>query len=231
MKNIWVVYKGSSHRFDVTPEMTIGMLKEKIETLWGIPVGNQKLFSSFLKNTRDETLLSSLTIPTKAKIILMGSTDKEIDAVRSKVCTSGAFMEELPQEVRWETESKHMKILKGGPPEGAQLPKAIVAENCSLSIAPLPEDKIITHLRNFLGNKMRMAIKYDHIAFHSDTGTTEIPFDEITDITSQSITEYPGYSIVCFETTGHSASKHLYVYFVPDAYLSAIKMLNIKMEI
>lgn len=221
MSAITITFKGDNLKYSISETSTVGQLKDEIQKNFAVPASNQKLLHPSLKNAKDEQLLSNLKIKTGARVLLMGSTVEDIEKISSINAedTKGKFEDEERKETswEWETEEKHMKIIKKGLIDGAKLPVE----------TDLPANKTITHLRNLFGGKMRMVLKYDHIAFHTDTGTTHLPYDEILDIAAQSMTDYVGYSIVRFKTKGESAPKELFVYFVPTCYTPFILMCNV----
>jgi len=211
-----VTFKGSAQHFALDEAETIGSLKLRLEELWNIPVANQKLMSPALKGP-DDKLLSSCKLKNGSKIILVGSTKEEVEKIQQTVSAKELFQEDLP-ESKWETEEKHKRIIKSGIPPGAETP----LENDT----PFPSNSTITHLRNSFGQPLRMTFKFDHIAFHTNGGTTHLPFTELQDIQFQELSDHPGYFIVLFRTVGESVSKNCFVYFVPKQYTKAISVYS-----
>lgn len=217
-----VSWKGSLHPIIVTEGTTLRNLKEQIETILHVPIANQKLLSPLLKKSAKdddlliEFLLSKENIKTN-KITLIGSTREEVESVQNKTTEKDPVIDWDPPQEPWEQESKHQRIVRLGPLEGSMQGKVDVFDE------PLPENRTIGYLRNFMGAKTRMVFKYDHLVFHTDSGSIELPFDDILDVQSQQITDHPGYSIVLFKTNGSHVSKMYHLYFVPNQFLNVIK--------
>lgn len=217
--HINISYKGEITTYHMCPDDCIDKLKSIIEAKWDIPHENQKLIGIPKKLLDENATIAACKFKKGHKIILVGSTRKEIEKVLTPAITT--TLETPPEIEKWESQEKHKKIIQKGLFESGTIGIMDSSES-------LPEDKTITHVRNLFGNKTRMTFKYDHIAFNTDTGTSTLPYDDILEISSQPLSEYPGYSIVYFRTKGNFLSKDLYVYFVPDQYVGAIKMYDIK---
>lgn len=216
---IYVSYKGEVHPFQVEPHDRVSVLTAAIEKQWDIAPENQRLIfkSAFKGNvTQFDKTLEECGFQDGNRVMLMGT--KKEDIVKVQESKPSSLPDDPVMEERWEEEEKHARIISMGLFANAPFGNKGNWE--------LPEDKQLTHLRNQFGNKCRMIFKYDHIKFFTNAGDTELPYDEIKDISCQDISKFPGYSIVRFETIGNSCSKLFHIYFVPTQYTAAIATYN-----
>lgn len=235
-----ISYKGKTSKLPVDDACTLGQFHDILHDIYKISPEHQKLMTKGVTSSSlsDKSALVKNIFQEKNRIILMGSTDSDIERIRSKQPDQTVFLED-DQSIQecWENEEKHAKIIKMGLPTGAKLPVCEGASEGTIegegngetqtTIASLPADKTITHLRNIFGNKLRMTLHSNFIAFKTDFGSQDLPHEDIIDIQSQSISSLDGYSIVRIKTKGNYVSKNYFVYFVPNGYVPIIKMTNI----
>ncbi|SRR5260221_3962008 len=78
-----VVFKGQAHSIDLPLSTSISELSEYLEKLTGVPQPNQKLIWKGKKNSAtSDTTLQEAGITDGIKIILLGTSVQELDALK-----------------------------------------------------------------------------------------------------------------------------------------------------
>lgn len=218
-----VSYKGVAKKFKFEETDSINKLQTEILNLWSILPQNQKWIGKGIKKNKDtDKSLNECGIRHGSRFMLMGSTEKDLQSVREPVIFRKPMAEveaEKDQDL-WETFPQCAKIISRGPIGDVPTERKRVA---------LPIDNTIKSLRDQSGNKLRMTLNPDHIKMSTDTGSWTIHYNIIRDYEIQEITQFPGYSTLRLELNSVLHSQYYYIYFVPDNYIDALKLvLSIK---
>lgn len=216
-----ISFKGSVDDVVLSVNNPLYILFEKIEQIYNIPITNQKLLHKKIKLTEKDKdiLVKDSGLKSKDKIMLIGSTLFEIEK-QTKAFVDQPLRVDTVVEEKWEDEEMHAKMINRGQIAGTQTELDKIQK-------PLPADKTVTNLIDKFGQKLRIRFDYSSIRMSTNTGSFDIPYEELIRIESQKITKYPGYSILKITTTGKSYSKKFYVYFCPTQYLNAIELYSI----
>lgn len=200
---------------------TIGDLKAEIADLHGIPKEMQKLmFKGLLKE--DDRTLGELNIKNGAKVMLVGSSPKDLLSVANHTGSGGGNTlqwDEKVKEIPISLQNKHRKVLEKGAPEGA-LPGMRGKQ------IPLGEhEQCIPGLLNALGNKIRLTFKPDiqQLWIGSAQATQKVSYSMISKIESYPIDGKEEYSIMSLQI-GPSSSTRYWLYYVPSQLVAAIKL-------
>lgn len=202
-------------------DSTVGDLKGEIATLHGIPREMQKLmFKGLLKN--DEITLKELKLKNGAKIMLVGSSPKDLLSVVAQPGGATSDTQKWDDPVKEQPLShqmKHKKVLDKGVPEGGLV--GIKGKQVPLDDA----EQCIPGLLNALGNKVRLTFKPDlqQLWIGSAQATQKVSYHMISKIESYPIDGKEEYSILSLQI-GPSSSTRYWFYYVPSQLVASIKL-------
>jgi hypothetical protein len=211
-------YRGKVLPLQVVESETITNVKLRLEEIFDLPAENMKLL---YRGMLSEGTVADYNIAPNSKIIILGSKKEEIDLVLSLKKSDITFSEDLEIKDRLQDAPRHAKILAAGVPDGA-------IEGNSLLVLPLPSSLELTHLRNSFGNKCRIAFTSGYMRINTNAGTQSLPLKEVLNSTFEKILQDEkdtGYSIMHLETTGETCSKNIFIYYIPNQFVDAIRII------
>lgn len=202
-------------------ESTVGQLKTEIATLHGIPKEMQKLmFKGLLKD--DDRTLGELKLKNGAKVMLVGSSPKDLLSVAAQPGTAASVTPKWDDPVKEQPlshQAKHKKVLDKGVPDGGLA--GIKGKQVPLADA----EQCIPGLLNALGNRVRLTFKPDlqQLWIGSAQATQKVSYSMISKIESYPIDGHEEYSILSLQI-GPSSSTRYWLYYVPSQLVAAIKL-------
>eukprot|EP00055_Hartaetosiga_balthica_P018500 m.134591 g.134591 ORF g.134591 m.134591 type:complete len:253 (+) comp9648_c0_seq1:62-820(+) len=217
------VYSRETKIVQISPEQTIGEVKEVIAKATGCSSKQMKLmFKGLLaapnKPELDAILVKATGLKKKAKILVVGAKEEDLEMVSNadKISSTVAFMAEssaMTATKKWCDEKEHKKIIEKGPPEDVMLGYRPGQE-------ALPEGSFTGVL--IQGKKGRLQIKPEELAVvvHYNDRSQHIPFSSISNVKSEEIPGYEQYHIVGLKV---SQNRYVFIYWVPAQYISALK--------
>lgn len=197
---------------------TVENLKKHIETLTGLPVSTQKLmYKGLVKD--DQKTLSELHVTNHAKMMVIGSTVKDIMTVTLPP-SAGALKEDSSSAVStkepWSKQKMHKKILDKGKPDDA------VPGDKSTKL-PLPRHPI-SGMYNKAAGKVRLTFKLevDQLWIGTKERTEKVSMGSIKNVLSEPIEDHEDYHVMAIQLGPTEASRY-WLYWVPAQYTDAIK--------
>jgi len=209
----------NKQKHDVTFSLndTVLSLKQHIQTLTGLPPSMQKVMYKGL--ARDESSLREVGVTDGAKLMVVGSTLKDVYSVSTPNYIQ-VTEERLPLiDIEFEPLSRqkmHRKVLDKGLPD--DLLPGFIHEKSYLPSFPL------SGLLNKSGEKVRITFKMelDQMWISSKGRTDKVRMGSIQNMISEPIEGSEAYSVVAFQLGPSQASRY-WLYWVPSQYVEAIK--------
>ena len=213
-----VVWNKKNYDVTFNANVSVGNLKKHIESLTGIPVTMQKLmFKGLVKD--DTKTLSDLKVTNHAKMMVIGSTVKDIMTVN--IPPSDKTLKEESKAAAstkepWSRQKMHKKILDKGKPEDAMPGEKSKKE-------PLPRQPISGMLNKAAG-KVRLTFKLelDQLWIGTKERTEKVSMGSIKNVLSEPIEGHEDYHVLAIQLGPTEASRY-WVYWVPAQYVDAIK--------
>ncbi|CAB3980708.1 Ubiquitin domain-containing UBFD1 [Paramuricea clavata] len=213
-----VVWNKKNYDVTFNANDTVENLKKHIETLTGLPVSTQKLmFKGLVKD--DTKTLSDLKVTNHSKMMVIGSTVKDIMAVNIPP-SAKALKEETTATAStkepWSKQKMHKKILDKGKPDDAMPGDKTKKE-------PLPRQPISGMLNKAAG-KVRLTFKLelDQLWIGTKERTEKVSMGSIKNVLSEPIEDNDDYHVLAIQLGPTEASRY-WVYWVPAQYVDAIK--------
>lgn len=213
-----VVWNKKNYEVKFDANDTFENLKKHIESLTGLPVSTQKLmYKGLVKD--DQKTLKELNVTNHAKMMVIGSTVKDIMAVTLPPSAKTLKEESSSSDSTKEPLSKqkmHKKILDKGKPED-------VLHGDKSKREPLPRQPI-SGMYNKTAGKVRLTFKLevDQLWIGTKERTEKVSMGSIKNVLSEPIDSHPDYHVMAIQLGPTEASRY-WLYWVPAQYVDAIK--------
>ncbi|XP_045471670.1 ubiquitin domain-containing protein UBFD1-like [Harmonia axyridis] len=212
---IKIIYSKKKYDVQISQDATVATLKKQLQGLLGVPDSMQKLMFKGL--LQDNQTLKSAGVVKGTKIMLVGSTLKDVLAVSSVSKQDLAEAEKASTTKEPLCKQKlHKKIIDKGVPDDILPGIKNVKEK--LPSAPL------SGMLNKHGGKVRLTFKLeqDQIWLSTKERTEKLPMTSIKNVISESIEGHEEYHIMGLQLGPTEASRY-WIYWVPAQYIDAIK--------
>ncbi|KAG5854572.1 ubiquitin domain-containing protein UBFD1-like isoform X2 [Anguilla rostrata] len=215
MVDLKIIWNKNKYDLKISLDGTGANLKEKINSLTGLPPAMQKVMYKGL--LPEDKTLREIKVTNGAKIMVVGSTINDVLAVNTP-------KEVVQQEVKAEENKKeplcqqkqHRKVLDKGKPEDIMPSLKGIKER--LPTVPL------SGMYNKSGGKVRLTFKLeqDQLWIGTKERTEKIPMGSIKNVVTEPIEGHEDYYMMAFQLGPTEASQY-WVYWVPAQYVDAIK--------
>jgi len=218
VETISLVVRYGKVKYAVEPNITASIydLKKMLEPLSGVSATNQKIFIKGL--AKDSQTLSELSVNKSTKILLVGSTQDQLEDVRNTPSTTTAKrVQHRASPSASFTDLPHFKtIVAKGRPEDA-MPGARGRKD-GLPSTP------ITGMVNKRGQKVRLTFKIieDQMVISTKERTDKYQMSGVRGVLFQAIPGHEDYCMMGFQLGPTTASRY-WVYWVPAQYCDAIR--------
>lgn len=212
---IKIIYSKKKYDVQISQDATVATLKKQLQGLLGVPDSMQKLMFKGL--LQDNQTLKSAGVVKGTKIMLVGSTLKDVLAVSSVSKQDVAEAEKASSAKEPLCKQKlHKKILDKGLPDDV-MPGMI---NIKEKLPPAP----LSGMLNKHGGKVRLTFKLeqDQIWLSTKERTEKLPMSSIKNVVSEKIDGHEEYHIMGLQLGPTEASRY-WIYWVPAQYVDAIK--------
>lgn len=216
--NFRVVWNKKNYEVEFDANDTVENLKKHIESLTDLPVSTQKLmYKGLVKD--DQKTLKELNVTNHAKMMVIGSTVKDIMTVtlppsakslKEDTSDSASTKEPLCKQ------KMHKKILDKGKPDD-------VLPGEKLKKEPLPHHPI-SGMYNKAAGKVRLTFKLevDQLWIGTKERTERVSMGSIKNVLSEPIDGHEEYHLMAIQLGPTEASRY-WLYWVPAQYVDAIK--------
>jgi len=215
-KMIW-----NKHNYEVSTLGTlnsVGHMRRHIEELTGIPCKMQKImYKGLVKD--DNATLEDVKINNNAKVMVVGSTPKDIEKVKTP--TPAELKQEQAAEAAATKEPLcqqkiHKKVLDKGKPDDA--PPGI--KGVKEKLPPYP----LSGMTNKSGGKVRLTFKLelDQLWLGTKERTEKLPMTSIRNVISEPIDGHEEYHMLAIQLGPTEASRY-WIYWFPAQYVDAVK--------
>jgi len=217
--NFKMVWNKKNYEVNVLGTLnSVGSMRKHIEELTGIPCKMQKImYKGLVKD--DEATLQDVKINNNAKVMVVGSTPKDIETVKTPSA------QELKQEQAAEAEAAkeplckqkvHQKVIDKGKPDDA--PPGI--KGVKEGLPPYP----LSGMTNKTGGKVRLTFKLelDQLWLGTKERTEKLTMTSIRNVISEPIEGHEEYHILAIQLGPTEASRY-YIYWFPAQYVEAVK--------
>jgi len=196
---------------------TVGDLKVLIEKETNVAKEMQKVCIKGI--AKDEATLESLGVTSSTKILVIGTSIRDLMEVTKRPDKSTLAAEDLSRneaQNNWCSLPQHKRIVDKGVPDDAM--PGILNEPELLPDIPL------FGMVNSKGKKVRLTFKLelDELWIGTKERTDKIPIGTIQHVDTQVITGYEHYHIIAIQLGPTEASRY-FIYWVPAQYTQAIK--------
>ncbi|XP_071962356.1 ubiquitin domain-containing protein UBFD1-like isoform X2 [Antedon mediterranea] len=203
--------------YDITFELDakISQLKQKIQSLTDVPPAMQKLMYKGL--VKDEQTLRESKVTKGAKMMMIGSTLKDVLTVTTTPTASGVPIQETGTTKEPLSRQKlHKKVLDKGKPED-------IMPGIKNKKEPLPNFPI-SGMFNKSGGKVRLTFKLelDQLWLGTKERTEKLKMESIKKVVSEPIEGHEEYHILALQLGPTEASRY-WIYWVPAQYVDSIK--------
>ncbi|XP_044752515.1 ubiquitin domain-containing protein UBFD1-like [Coccinella septempunctata] len=212
---IKIIFSKKKYDVQISADATVATLKKQLQGLLGVPDSMQKLMFKGL--LQDNQTLKSAGVVKGTKIMLVGSTLKDVLAVSSVSKQDVAEAEKAGTTKEPLCKQKlHKKILDKGLPEDV-MPGI---KNVKERLPPAP----LSGMLNKHGGKVRLTFKLeqDQLWLSTKERTEKLPMSSIKNVISESIEGHEEYHIMGLQLGPTEASRY-WIYWVPAQYIDAIK--------
>ncbi|KAG7492038.1 hypothetical protein MATL_G00009930 [Megalops atlanticus] len=215
MVDLKIIWNKNKYDLKISLDGTGAHLKERINSLTGLPPAMQKVMYKGL--LPEDKTLREIKVTNGAKIMVVGSTINDVLAVNTP-------KEVIQQEVKAEENKKeplcrqkqHRKVLDKGKPE--DIMPSLKGTKERLPTVPL------SGMYNKSGGKVRLTFKLeqDQLWIGTKERTEKIPMGSIKNVVTEPIEGHEDYYMMAFQLGPTEASQY-WVYWVPAQYVDAIK--------
>jgi len=197
---------------------SVGHMRKHIEELTGIPCKMQKImYKGLVKD--DNATLQDVKINNNAKVMVVGSTPKDIEKVKTP--TPAELKQEQAAEAAATKEPLcqqkiHKKVLDKGKPDDA--PPGI--KGVKEKLPPYP----LSGMTNKSGGKVRLTFKLelDQLWLGTKERTEKLPMTSIRNVISEPIEGHEEYHMLAIQLGPTEASRY-WIYWFPAQYVDAVK--------